>query len=63
MLVRLQDKPYILGLDRVMTECPEKVEMHRQDIIEARRVRLHDVESKLFRLNASLKASDFKVCE
>lgn len=61
--VQLQDKLYVLELDRVMAERPETVEMHRQGVIEARRVRLHDIESKLFQLNASIKASGLKVRE
>ena len=55
--VQLQDKLYVLELDRVMAERPETLEPHKQGIIEARRVRLHDIESKLFQLNASVRQS------
>jgi hypothetical protein len=55
--VQLQDKLYVLELDRVMAERPETLQPHRQGIIEARRVRLHDIETKLFQLNSSIKQS------
>ncbi|WP_300767172.1 hypothetical protein [uncultured Bifidobacterium sp.] len=61
--VQLQDKLYVLELDRVMAESPETLEAHREGIIEARRTRLHDIESKLFQLNANMRQSAQNVRE
>lgn len=59
--VQLQDKIYVVELDRVMAESPETLEQHRQGVIEARRMRLHDIEARLFQLNDSIQQSALKV--
>lgn len=55
--VQLQDKLYVLELDRVMAERPETLESHRRGVIVARRMRLHDIETKLLQLNDSVQRS------
>lgn len=53
--IQLQDKLYVVELDRVMIERPDTMEQHRQGINEARRQRLLDIEKKLSQLNTSIR--------
>ncbi|NMM94266.1 hypothetical protein [Bifidobacterium oedipodis] len=55
--VQLQDKLYVLELDRVMAEEPQNVSQHREGIIAARKRRLKDIETKLLQLNTSIEQS------
>ncbi|MFT8640262.1 hypothetical protein [Bifidobacterium sp.] len=53
--IQLQDKMYVIELDRVTEERPETVMQHRTGINEARHERLLGIEKKLNQLNTSMQ--------
>ncbi|PST48694.1 hypothetical protein COO72_06265 [Bifidobacterium callitrichos] len=59
--IQLQDKLWILEIERVLTEEPETFERYRSGVIAARAKRLQEIEGKLNELNRNIRNSADRV--